>query len=126
MVDSKDLNECSIWLSHPDPELKSITQILDNGPICKSLNGRYSYGCDIIQVSESIRDLGIGNANGCVDVDYCYVKFDTPKIPQELPPEYVFETKQYKRKDPRKVVKTASRIAGVTSGEYATFSPLTS
>ena len=116
MVDSKDLNECSIWLSHPDPELKSITQLLDNGPICKSLNGRYSYGCDIIQVSESIRDLGIGNANGCVDVDYCYVNFDTPKIPQELPPEYVFETKQYKRKDPRKVVKTASRIAGVTSG----------
>ena len=116
MVEQSELNEYEIWLSYPNNSYIMRNQVIDNGPICKTQDEKYSYGCDINQVSWKISDIGIGNSDGYVDYNLCYKDYKAPKKCIDLPPEYVFETKEYKRNDSKKIVKTATRITGVTSG----------
>ena len=115
MVDQSKLNEYEIWLSYPK-EFVTTEAIPDNGPICKTEDGKYSYGCDINQVSWKVMDLGIGNDAGYVDFNYCYKDYKAPKEKRDLPPDYIFETKEYKRKDIKRTIKTIEKITGVTSG----------
>ena len=102
MVGLKTLNEYEIWLSKPN-EYTDIAAIIDNGPICKTDDGNYSFSCDIPGIKEE------------VDGNLCYVDYKKPKQMIELPPEKTFETKRYKRKDTKKTMKTVGKIGGTTS-----------
>lgn len=115
MVGLETLNKYEIWLSKPN-DYTDINQVIDYGPICKTDNGKYSFACDMNQVSWTIDNLGIGNAEGYVDYNLCYVDYKAPKQLVELPPEYTFETLNYKRTDWRKVGKTAGTVTGGTIG----------
>lgn len=116
IVPLNELSKYEIWLSYPNDNYTTTTQVIDNGPICKTRDEKYIYGCDINQVSWKISDLGIGNSEGNVDYNYCYKDYKTPQKCIELPPEYIFETKEYKRKDPKGKMKFICRFTGITTG----------
>lgn len=116
-VGLQELNKYQIWLSNPS-EYDKVNQVRDNGPICQTDNGLYSYGCDINQVSWKITDLGIGNSDGVVDFNLCYVDYKQPKELKEQQSTQVFDTKKYNRKNPKNIlniIKTTSQIAGILS-----------
>lgn len=116
IIGLKTLNKYEIWLSKPN-EYTQVVQVLDYGPRCKSDDNKYVFACDMNQVSWKISDLGIGNDEGYVDYNLCYVDYKAPKQQIELPPEKIFETKQYKRLDAKKIISTTSRLSiGTISG----------
>lgn len=118
MVGLDNLQKYEIWLSKPNG-YTDICQVIDNGPICSTDSGKYSFGCDINQVSWTINNLGIKNAEGYVDFNLCYKDYKAPKQMVELPPEHTFETKHYSRRDAGKVVDTCGTIAGGFVGACA-------
>ena len=116
-VGLQELNKYQIWLSNPR-EYNKVNQVRDNGPICQTEDGQYSYGCDINQVSWEITDLGIGNSDGVVDFNLCYVDYKQPKEFEEQQSAQIFDTKKYNRKDTKNIrgnLKIISEIAGVLS-----------
>lgn len=116
MVGKETLNKYEIWLGR-NKNYTKIEEVEDLGPICKTENNRYIYGCDMNQVSDKIDNLEIGNDIGCVDYDLCYKKYYEPKQLVEIPPEKEFETKNYDRKEPsRKKI-----YIGITTGLITIF-----
>lgn len=109
MIGLQTLNQYEIWLARPNG-YTDINQVLDYGPICKTDNGQYSYGCDMMQVSWTISNIGIKT-----DVDYnlCYKDYEKPKYLIEYPPEQTFETQTYNRKDYKKMMKTGIETSSI-------------
>ena len=99
MIGQKKLEQNALWLACWKGYLYE-NQVIDNGPRCRTEDGKIDYPCDILQVSCTIKDLGIGDSNGYADMDLCFAPFtykNSVEV-QELPPEYVFETKNYDRR----------------------------
>ena len=116
LIGLENLEQYEIWLSKPNDYTKQY-QVMDNGPICKTDDGRYQFACDMNQVSWTMTDLGISNDQGYVDYNLCYKDYKKQKTTVSLPPDYKFETKQYKRKDTKKTIriicKTSESIFGI-------------
>lgn len=111
MVGLDTLNNYEIWLSKPN-EYTDIQAIIDNGPICKTDDGRYLFSCDIYQASWTINIPGIPEK---VDGNLCYADYKKPQQTIELPPEKTFKTKQYDRKDTKRTMKKVGKIGGTAS-----------
>lgn len=109
MVGLETLNQYEIWLARPQG-YTNTNEIVDNGSICRTDDGKYSYGCDMNQVSWTISNIGI---NGNVDFNLCYKDYEEPKYIVELPAEQIFETQTYNRKDYKHMAKTGTKICSV-------------
>lgn len=108
MVGLQTLNKYEIWLARNNYYTKTY-EVKDNGPICKTENGKYEDECDMNQVSDRIDDLKIGER---VDYNLCYKDYTKPKYLVELPPEKEFETKKYDRKESTNIPKVLIPIGG--------------
>lgn len=99
MIGLKKLQQNETWLAcHKGYLYENLVQ--DNGPRCRTENGKLDYPCDINQVSCTIKDLGIGNDEGYVDFSFSYVSYDyktTVEVKENEPTE-IFETKKYDRR----------------------------
>ena len=115
MIGQEELEKYEIWLSKPN-DYKRTNFVVDEGPVCKTNDGSLSYPCDMNQVSWSISDLGIGNSSGCVDYNLCYKDYKAPKEIIKLPPEQIFDTKEYKRIDKKRVFNNIINFGGITAG----------
>lgn len=99
MIGQRKLQQNELWLACWKGYLYE-NLVLDNGPRCRTEDGKIDYPCDILQVSCTIKDLGIGDANGYVDYILIFKKYEyknTVEV-QEKEPTEIFETKKYDRR----------------------------
>ncbi len=99
MIGLKKLQQNETWLAcHKGYLYENLVQ--DNGPRCRTENGKLDYPCDINQVSCTIKDLGIGNDEGFADYNLCHTPYTyktTVEVKENEPTE-IFETKKYDRR----------------------------